>query len=113
MTSRATVECLKRGASLKPGMNLIGKIRLLLQLSGKARRLKVSPNVTGILGLTGRAETSIAPMGAVFLRNELWPARSLTRIDRGTAVQVTGISGLTLKVEPARPDVNIECDHDD
>ena len=93
-------------------MKLIGKIRLLLRLAVKARRWKMSPNVTGLLGLTGRAETSIAPMGAVFLRNELWPARSLTRIDRGTAVQVTGFSGLTLKVEAAPLDVDIERDHE-
>lgn len=73
---------------------------LLLRVSIRARRTKMRPDVTRILGLTGRAETSIDPLGAVFLRNELWPARSPITIERGARVKVTSLAGLTLCVEP-------------
>ena len=41
----------------------------------------------------------IAPEGPVFVRGELWRARSLMSIAAGEGVRVTDINGLTLNVE--------------
>lgn len=78
---------------------MFGRINLILRLAIRARRAKMSPGSIGILGLTGRAETAIAPQGAVFVRGELWRARSQVSIAPGETVRVTGIYGLTLDVE--------------
>jgi len=81
-------------------MNALERMSLLLRLAIRARRAKMLPNATPIVGLTGRAETSIAPEGAIFLRNELWFARSRVNIARGETVRVLGMSGLILDVDP-------------
>ena len=81
-------------------MNILEKVFLMGRLAVRSRRAKAHPVTSRIIGLTGRAETAIAPVGAVFLRNELWRARSDSHIDRGTTVRVTGLEGLTLLVDP-------------
>jgi membrane-bound serine protease (ClpP class) len=80
-------------------MNALVKVSLMLRLAIRARRAKMSPNSTGIIGLTGRAHTPIAPQGTIFVRGELWRARSQMNIAPGTGVRVTDIKGLTLDVE--------------
>jgi membrane-bound serine protease (ClpP class) len=59
----------------------------------------MNPGSTGILGLTGIAHTAIAPEGTVFVRGELWRARSQLNVSRGENVRVTGVEGLMLEVE--------------
>ena len=81
-------------------MNILEKAVLMMRLAIRSRRSKAQPATSGIIGLTGRAETAIAPVGTVFLRNELWPARSDSQIDPGATVWVTGLEGLTLFVDP-------------
>jgi membrane-bound serine protease (ClpP class) len=71
----------------------------MLRLAIKARRAKVTTGTAGMIGLTGRAATGIAPEGTVFVRGELWRARSNMNIARGEDIRVTGIEGLTLDVE--------------
>lgn len=71
----------------------------MLRLAIRARRSKVTTGTAGMIGLTGRAETAIAPEGTVFVRGELWRARSRMRVARGESVRVTGVDGLTLDVE--------------
>jgi membrane-bound serine protease (ClpP class) len=55
-----------------------------------------------MIGLSGRAETAVAPQGTIFVRGELWKARSQMSIAPGERVRVTGIDGLTLDVEAAK-----------
>jgi membrane-bound serine protease (ClpP class) len=74
-------------------------LTVMLRLAIKARRAKVTTGAGGMIGLTGRAETEIAPEGTVFVRGELWRARSGMMIAKGEGVRVTGIQGLTLDVE--------------
>jgi membrane-bound serine protease (ClpP class) len=74
-------------------------LTIMLRLALKARRVKVTTGASGMIGRTGRAETAIAPSGAVFVRGELWRARSTMTIAQGETVRVTGIDGLTLEVE--------------
>lgn len=79
-------------------MNVIEKLSTMIRLARRARRDKISPQ-SEMIGLTGRAQTSIGPEGMVFVRNELWPARSRFYIEAGQNVTVNGIDGLQLMVE--------------
>ena len=72
---------------------------LLMRLALSARHAKVTTGIAGMMGLLGKAETSIAPDGTVMVRGELWRARSQMKIDRGEKIRVVGVKGLTLDVE--------------
>jgi membrane-bound serine protease (ClpP class) len=72
----------------------------LLRLAYQARHAKVNTGISGMIGQIGRAQTPISGSGTVFVRGELWRARSRMKIEPGEPVQVTGLSGLTLEVEP-------------
>jgi membrane-bound serine protease (ClpP class) len=71
----------------------------ILRLAVRARRAKVTTGSAGMIGLIGRAETAIDPEGTIFVRGELWKARSKVSIARGEMVKVTGMDGLRLEVE--------------
>ncbi len=79
----------------------------IVRLALRSRHAKVTTGTAGMIGLVGRAQTRIAPEGTVFVRGELWRARSYMEIAEGEAVRVTGVEGLTLAVE-ADSDVTIE-----
>lgn len=61
----------------------------------------VQTGAQGMIGAEGRAETEIAHEGLVFVRGELWRARSVIRIAPGKRVRVLELTGLLLTVEPA------------
>lgn len=71
----------------------------VMRLAMRARRAKVTTGSAGMIGLIGRAETAIAPEGTIFVRGELWKARSKMSIGPGEPVRVIGMDGLTLDVE--------------
>jgi membrane-bound serine protease (ClpP class) len=71
----------------------------ILRLAIRARRSKVTTGTSGMIGLMGRAQTAIAPQGTIFVRGELWRARSQMSIAPGENVRVKGMDGLTLDVE--------------
>jgi len=75
-------------------------LMMLLRLAYQARHAKVNTGIAGMIGLVGRAQTAISGAGTVFVRGELWRARSRTKIEPGEPVQVVGLNGLTLEVEP-------------
>ncbi len=81
-------------------MSVVERITLMVKLAVRARRAKRLAGNSRIIGLTGRAMTEIAPEGTIFLRNELWRARSSVKIVPGETVRVTGFAGLTLEVDP-------------
>ncbi|HSB10329.1 MAG TPA: nodulation protein NfeD [Blastocatellia bacterium] len=72
---------------------------LMLRLAIRARRSKVTTGTSGMIGLMGRAQTALTPEGTVFVRGELWRARSAMNVPLGENVRVTGVEGLTLDVE--------------
>jgi membrane-bound serine protease (ClpP class) len=74
-------------------------LTVMLRLAIRARRMKVTTGTAGMIGLTGRAQTAIAPEGTIFVRGELWRARSQMSIAPGEGVRVVGLEGLTLAVE--------------
>jgi membrane-bound serine protease (ClpP class) len=71
----------------------------MLRLAMRSFHAKVTTGTSGMIGLKGRAQTAIAPEGMVFVRGELWRARSIMSIAAGEPVRVIGLSGLTLDVE--------------
>jgi membrane-bound serine protease (ClpP class) len=91
-------------------MQFITTMVFMLKIAFRARQAKRAVNDTGILGLKGRAVTPVAHEGTVFVRNELWRARADANIDEGESIRVTGLDGLTLKVEPTRREATaLEC----
>ena len=81
-------------------MKTLERLALLIQLAIRARRAKATPGSTRIIGLTGKVLTEIAPEGTIFLRNELWFARSQVRIAPGKIARVIGVNGVMLDVDP-------------
>jgi membrane-bound serine protease (ClpP class) len=65
----------------------------------RAQRKKPVTGVEGIIGETGEAVTSLAPIGQVKVHGEIWSAEGDgTPIDAGTRVVVVSIAGLRLTV---------------
>ncbi len=77
---------------------------VMLRLALRTRTTKVTTGAAGMIGLKGRAVTAIAPEGTVFVRSELWRARSKAKIAPGESVRVIGLDGLTLEVDLAEKD---------
>jgi membrane-bound serine protease (ClpP class) len=75
----------------------------LLSIVIRARRNKVVTGPEGMLGLPGIAVSELNPSGTVQVRGEYWSAQSSARVPASEPVRITGIDGLTLRVEPARP----------
>lgn len=74
----------------------------MIRLALRARVAKITTGEAGMIGLRGKARTEIAPEGTVFVRGELWGARSHMKIASGESVRVTGLDGLVLEVEAER-----------
>jgi membrane-bound ClpP family serine protease len=71
----------------------------LLKLISHSRRIKLHPSAAGLIGMTGRAESEIANEGLIFVRGELWKARSKIKIQCGANIRVVGFYELALEVE--------------
>ena len=71
----------------------------MLRLAFHARHAKVTTGAPGMIGLLGTAQTPISPEGMIFVRGELWKARSTMSIAKGEGVRVISLHGLTLDVE--------------
>ena len=67
----------------------------------RARRMKVTTGSEGMIGEIGVARTPLGPDGKVFVHGELWNATARGDIAEGARVQVAGVDGLHLVVEPA------------
>jgi membrane-bound serine protease (ClpP class) len=76
----------------------------LLSIAVRARRNKVETGIEGMMGETGIAVGELSPSGTVLVRGEYWSALASARVAASAPVRITGIDGLTLRVEP-RPDV--------
>lgn len=70
-------------------------------IAHRAKRNKVVTGNSGMVGLEGKAESTLEPDGRVVVRGELWDAWSPVRLERGQSVRVTGVRGLRLEVESA------------
>jgi membrane-bound serine protease (ClpP class) len=74
---------------------------LLFSIALRARRNKVVTGVEGMLGLQAMAISELNPSGTVLVRGEYWNAQASARVPASEPVRITGIDGLTLRVEPA------------
>ncbi len=66
----------------------------------RARRNKVVTGVEGMLGLPAIAVNELNPAGTILVRGEYWSALASARVPASEPVRITGIDGLTLRVEP-------------
>src|SRR5579863_567543 len=73
---------------------------VLLRVAVIASRNKAVTGEQGMIGQAGVARTDLTPEGKVFVRGELWEARSAQPITLGSRVRVRQIEGLRLLVEP-------------
>jgi membrane-bound serine protease (ClpP class) len=73
-------------------------------VAGAGLRAQLLPGCTGKEAMVGKIVPALgridAQCGKVFVEGEYWNAVSETPIQVGDAVQIVGISGLTLKVKP-------------
>ncbi len=88
---------------------LIGALALvsslgLMAIIGTAVKARQRPVVAGreqLIGARGTALSDFEQRGNVFVHSESWNAVSGAAVQKGQAIVVTGIDGLTLKVRPA------------
>jgi membrane-bound serine protease (ClpP class) len=73
---------------------------LLLSIAVKARRNKVITGVEAMVGLAAVAVGELNPAGQVLVRGEYWNALAAMHVDAKAPVRITGVDGLTLRVEP-------------
>jgi membrane-bound serine protease (ClpP class) len=65
----------------------------------RARLMKPTTGMEGLVGETGIASTDISPEGKVSIHGEFWDVISDQNIERGGKVQVIGVVNLKLKVK--------------
>lgn len=75
-------------------------VALLVSLVLRAHRSQVTTGTEGLIHKRGVARTEIDTRGKVFVHGELWNAISDTPVAAGTAVEVVGVDGMTLRVRP-------------
>lgn len=81
---------------------IAGFVIFLLALGVRAQFTRRATGSEGMVDKTGTARTDIGPeAGTVFVHGELWNAVSAQKIEKGKKVRVTGVSEMTLVVEPA------------
>ena len=82
------------------GTLVAGTLILLFLLWLSFRAQSAGFRVSPMIGLKGKAVTRVATEGRVMVLGEYWWARSRALVAEGESVQVVGIEGLTLEVEP-------------
>jgi membrane-bound serine protease (ClpP class) len=98
LTSAAILPAAATGFLLALAVLLALPAFALASLALRARRAKHHAPLSGVIGLTGRAESPIAAEGTAFVRGELWQARSSSAIGRGERVRVIGVDGSALRL---------------
>ncbi len=73
---------------------------ILLRVALAAHRRKALTGDAGMIGARGVTRTELSPQGTVFVRSEIWNARSRGKIPQGAPIRVESLDGLTLVVEP-------------
>jgi membrane-bound serine protease (ClpP class) len=66
----------------------------------RAQRRQVVTGAAGMVGREGRALGRLDPEGPVRVGDEIWRAVCASPVESGSAVEITGIDGLTLRVRP-------------
>ncbi len=77
---------------------------VVISLAVRSQFRKPSTGSEGMVGETGEAVTDIDGTGKVFVVGEQWDAVSDRPVRKGEPVTVKAVRGMTLVVEPGRPD---------
>jgi membrane-bound serine protease (ClpP class) len=72
----------------------------LLSIAVRARRTKVETGIEKMMGEVGMAVGELNPSGTILVRGEYWSAQASARVAASAPVRITGIDGLTLRVDP-------------
>lgn len=84
-----------------PVVTLVTALSLVIVGSGvRAMRRRPLTGSEGMVGLVGTVRTPLDPEGKVFVRGELWDAKSSEPLQPGDQVEVVGMEGLKLRVKP-------------
>lgn len=76
-----------------------GFFAFAIGLGIKAQKQKAATGQKGMIGETGEVIKTINLEGQIAVHGEIWKAIADEKINKGTAVKVIGINGLTVKVE--------------
>jgi membrane-bound serine protease (ClpP class) len=68
----------------------------------RSQRTRPAGGAEGMVGAIGVARGRLSPAGTVLVRGEYWNAESEEAVDDGGRVEVTGVTGLRLRVRPVR-----------
>ncbi len=68
---------------------------------GKTLVRAQTTGVSNLIGLVGRSQTALAPEGRVFVRGEYWNALCDEDVPENTAVEITEVKGMRLRVKRA------------
>ena len=74
---------------------------LVVFLLGRSLWVAQTAGVDELIGLVGRATTTLSPGGKVFIRGEYWNAIAEGEVAEGESVEVTAVNGLELRVRRA------------
>ena len=69
------------------------------------RRYRVTTGAEGLIGERAEVIERCAPRGRVRVRGEIWNARCERELEPGASVEIAGVDGLTLVLEPLEPGV--------
>jgi len=72
----------------------------LMGIALRARRNKIVTGEQGLVGEIGIAQTTLSPLGKVFVHGELWDAVASVEVRPGERVVVRQVDGLILQVDP-------------
>jgi membrane-bound serine protease (ClpP class) len=80
---------------------MIGFGAIVIYAIGRTFARAQTAGVSELIGMIGRAATALDPEGRVFIRGEYWTASCDERIPTDSAVEVTAVEGLRLRVRRA------------
>ena len=72
----------------------------LLSIALRARRSKIVTGIEGMMGEMAMTVGDLNPSGTILVRGEYWNAHASRRVAANEPVRITGIDGLTLRVQP-------------
>ena len=92
---------------------IAGFFLVVLRAVLRSRHAVVTTGIQGLVGSTATATSELAPDGTVELGREVWRARAVGEpIHRGEAVLVIDVEGITLQVDRAATNENVNVDDD-
>lgn len=77
---------------------------ILVRVALEAQKRKAVTGADGLVDAVGIANTDLSPEGQVLIRGELWKARAGRAVPSGSRIRVRKVEGLTLEVEPEKPE---------